>query len=129
MKLGIPGQKPATPEDFQRVYGDCLKNFQWARDYFPDDWEFYFNVGNALYNLGRKSESVVEYKKASELNPLGVDVFFNWSVATFELKDYYEASKLFQKVLDLDPNRQGAKDGLDYLKKIGFLSAPDPTKD
>jgi hypothetical protein len=125
MKAGIPGQKPATAEDFQRVYGACLESFEWARDYFPTDWEFPFNVGNALYNLGRKTEATLEYKKASILNPGGVDIFFNWSVAAFESKDYFEASKLFQKVLEMDPNRQGAKDGLDYLKKIGFLKESD----
>lgn len=128
MKEGIPGQKPATAEDFQRVYGACLESFQWARDYFPTDWEFPFNVGNALYNLGRKPEAALEYRKASELNPEAVDVFFNWSVAVFESKDYFEASRLFQKVLEMDPNRQGAKDGLDYLKKIGFLKSPTPTQ-
>lgn len=125
MKVGIPGRKPATPEDFQRVYGKCLEHFQWARDYYPTDWEFPFNVGNALYNLGRKAEAGSEYRRASELNPNGVDIYYNWSVAAFESKDYFTAVKLFQKVLDLDPGRQGAKDGLDYLKKIGFLKATD----
>jgi tetratricopeptide (TPR) repeat protein len=81
-----------------------------------------------LYNLGRKPEAALEYRKASELNPEAIDVFFNWSVAVFESKDYFEASRLFQKVLEMDPNRQGAKDGLDYLKKIGFLKAPTPTQ-
>jgi len=124
MKAGTTGGRPATPEEILGVYGECLQNFQWARDYYPTDWEFSFNVGNALYNLGRKGEATREYNRASLINPDGVDIFYNWGVASFESKDYFTASKMFQKVLEMDPSRKSAQEGLDYLKTIGFLQDP-----
>lgn len=124
LKKQKPGQTPATSEMIERLYHQCLQHYQWAQKFFPDDGQFAFNIGNANYYLGRKQEATVWYRKSVQLLPEFTDAYFNWAVAAFEDHDYNSAAKLFQKVLELDPSRQAAKDGLKYLKDIRFI--PDP---
>jgi hypothetical protein len=121
LKKSKPGQTPAGPETIERLYRQCLEHYQWAQKFFPDDGQFAFNVGNANYYLGRKQEAAVWYRRAVDQLPEFTDAYFNWAVAVFEEHDYNSAAKLFQKVLELDPTRQGAKDGLKYLKDIRFI--------
>jgi len=128
MKAGIPGQKPAEGEDFDRVYGKCLANYQWAEAFFPTDYEFSFNIGNAYYNLNRKPEAINWYRRCTDLKPDFTDGYYNWAVAAFQSTDFYEAARLFNKVLELDPKRQGALEGMKYLKAIKVVpDAPEGT--
>ena len=116
-----PG-KPQRPEDFlksQYFYRECVKNFQWAVQWAPQNPQFAYNLGNAWYHIGHSSEAMDCFSKATQLNPRYTEAYFNWAVTALGAGDYAKAKELFGKVLELDPDHAEARRGLDYLKQLG----------
>jgi tetratricopeptide (TPR) repeat protein len=104
-------------DEYQRSYHQYL----WAQEWDGTDAMYPYNVGNALYHLGRKYESTQWYERATSMNPHYPEAYFNWAVAEMELGQYQKSGELFQKVIDLKPDYPDAKRGLDYLKTQGVF--------
>lgn len=99
--------RPVPAEELERLYQGCYENFLWSSEWFPDDHEYAFNVGNALFNLGHIAESTRWYEKAVKLEPRFVNAYFNWGVAEYQMAQYQKAGGLFEQVLARDAEIQG----------------------
>jgi len=117
-------KKPVTEALLAGLYQNCYSNFRWASDWAPDDHEFTFNVGNALYNLGRTVDSTVWYERSTRQAPEYANAFYNWGVAEYQLGNYQKAGQLFDEVLRLEPERQEADKALQYLMFQGWYRRP-----
>jgi hypothetical protein len=100
-------------------YGKSLDSFQWAEQWDPGNAQYAYNLGNACYHVGRVSDALAWYEKATQLNPQYTIAYFNWAVVALQTGDYAKAGKLFEKVLKLQPDHAEARRGLDFLEKQG----------
>lgn len=100
-------------------YKKCLENFQWAEQWDPEDAQFNYNLGNACFHVGRFSEAMGWYEKATQFNPRYASAYFNWAITAMQTGDTAKARELFGKVLELDPHNAQAQRGLDTLAQTG----------
>ncbi len=110
-----PGAKGAELTAIQGDYQKSYDHFYWAEQWAPEDPQYAYNTGNALFHLDRPNDSVIWYAKAVKLNPQYTMAYFNWAVADMKLGDNQKAGDLLAKVLELSPEYPAAKTGLDYL--------------
>jgi tetratricopeptide (TPR) repeat protein len=66
--------------------------------------EVAFNLGNALYALGRGEEACAAYALATELDPEYVEAWNNLGNALSVLARHTEAIRCFQRALELEPD-------------------------
>lgn len=104
-------------DEYQKSY----RQYLWAQEWDNIDAMYPYNVGNALYHLGRKYEATQWYERATAMNPQYAEAFFNWAITDMEIGQYQKSGELFQKVIDLKPDYPDAKRGLDYLKTQGVF--------
>ncbi len=124
--LGDEAKAKVTPrsaaQDLLREeqdYQKSFENYQWAVTCDPHDALFEFNLGNACFNLGRPSDAMACFDKATRLNPRYTEAYFNEAVIALQSRDFAKARELFGKVLELDPTHAEARRGLDYLTQLG----------
>ena len=110
--------------EIQRDYTKSYDHFEWAQQWDPSDHLYAFNLGNSLYHLGRKEESLMWYQKTVDLKPDYAGGYFNYAVAAMDTGHYPKAGELFQKVLKLKPDYPQAKQGLDYIVSLGQFKTP-----
>jgi len=108
-------KKPPSDQELTRLYQNCYRHFIWATQWFPDDNEFNYNVGNALFNLGRIADATQWYAKSAECNPKYADNLYNWGVAEYQLAHFQRAGELFDRVLKLNPDKKEADDAVKYM--------------
>jgi tetratricopeptide (TPR) repeat protein len=65
--------------------------------------ELAFNLGNVLYRLGRKEESVQRFLQAVELEPAFIESWNNLANAFFDIDRPEEAVRALRKALAVDP--------------------------
>jgi tetratricopeptide (TPR) repeat protein len=65
--------------------------------------EDYINEGNAYYNLGEYQEAITSYKKAIEIDPENVDVYFALGDSEWRACNYPEALESYGKITVIDP--------------------------
>ncbi len=82
----------------------------------------------AINNLANIYYAKKDYARARDLyldsikyNPNGVESLYNLGAVYFMLKQYPQAALEFQKVLEIDPNYQLAKDWLQKMKSFGLV--------
>jgi hypothetical protein len=115
--LSKAGDILAIQQDYQK----SLDSFLWAEQWDPEDAQYAYNTGNACYHIGRVSDALGWYEKATRLNPQYTVAYFNWAVVALQTGDYSTAGRLFEKVLALQPDHAEAKRGLDFLVQKGFF--------
>ncbi len=71
----------------------------------PED---YFNLGVDYYYKEAYGKSKEAFEKAIELEPDGVDAWYNRGVALGDLEQYEEAVKSSDKAIELKPGHTGA---------------------
>jgi tetratricopeptide (TPR) repeat protein len=78
----------------------------------PQDPDFAFNTGNALYELGRIEDAAAAYAKAVAIDPNYVNAWYNGGVTLVKLGRIPEAKNWFHKAVELDPSRTDAANAL-----------------
>ncbi len=73
-----------------------------------NDAYFYYNRGNAKYDLQDYDGAILDYNKSIELNPNDAYFYNNRGNAKNNLKDYYGAILDFNKAIELNPNYEYA---------------------
>jgi tetratricopeptide (TPR) repeat protein len=86
----------------------------------PSFVEAHYNLANTLQELGRIDEAIAGYKTAIGYKANFVDAYFNLASSQLYKNDLGEASKYYQKVMDIDQADQGLKAGV-HLAVINFL--------
>ncbi len=90
-------------------YGEAVEAYQKALALDPKNVDVRVDMGTCLKNSGRPQLAVEEYRKAIKLNPNHLYAHRNMGVVlAFDLKDKKEATKEFEKYLELAPNAPDA---------------------
>jgi tetratricopeptide (TPR) repeat protein len=82
-------------------YDEAIEKYDEAIRYNPDNFEAYYNRGNAKASLRRYEEAIEDYTKAIEINPRYADAFANRGQMKFYLNDRDGACKDWQEAFDL----------------------------
>ncbi|MCY2931367.1 MAG: tetratricopeptide repeat protein [Planctomycetota bacterium] len=93
-------------------FPQAVEQFREAIRLQPDFADAHYDLGNALYKLGRKEgrleEAVEEYKDALRIKPKDADALGNLSLVLVDLKRYDEAIECCRKVLQIRPKSADA---------------------
>ena len=96
------------------------------RDSDPMNFNYWFDKGNDLSDLGKYNEAIKAYDKASEINPKNAKVWDNKGDALSHLSKYDEAITAYDKSLEIQPNNIEAWSG---KQRISTTRKPSIFKD
>lgn len=88
----------AKSNDFQ----NALVKFQNSLDEKLSDKKLaqvYYNIGVCFYRLNQPSKAVIEFEKATKLNPNYAKVYYGLGMALVDLKDFEKAESNFLKAI------------------------------
>ncbi|WP_248723775.1 tetratricopeptide repeat protein [Seonamhaeicola sp. ML3] len=88
------------------------------------DADSYFNRGNARFSLKDLEGAKSDYAKAFELDPYFVDALYSLACVKYDLEEYVEAIKDFNKVLKIAPNSPKV-----YMLRAASFKAIDRPKE
>jgi Ca-activated chloride channel family protein len=96
-------------------YDAAMQRYVEALVELPESAEIRFNLGNALYRLGRYPEAVEEYQKARSAADAGLSqaAQFNLGNTHFRMGRFEQAVVAFEQALRLDPGDLDAKRNLE----------------
>jgi eukaryotic-like serine/threonine-protein kinase len=81
----------------------ALPEFQKVTEIAPDNPAGYFDVGGLYLRDGKYSESIPQFQKALTLAQ-DADTYSNLGTAYFWLKNYDQATKMYEKAVEMRPN-------------------------
>jgi len=86
-------------------YNEAIEAYTKALELDPKNVNVRVDLGTCYRYAGKSDLAVREYKKALEYDPNHINGHKNMAVVlTYDLKDYKQALKEFEKVLVLEPN-------------------------
>lgn len=95
-------------------YDEAIDKFKLTVHINPEFSDAHCNWGLALMNKGRLREAVSKFKQASKLNPNDPKIFLNYGLVLEQLNYSEDATKMYNKVIDLvAPESQNSCDCLD----------------
>ena len=96
-----------------KKYYKAIKLYEKAIDVNPSNATFaYNNMGNCLSKIGEKEEAINSYKKSTEQDTENIDPLWNLSLIYNQVKRYDLTIELYQKILKIDKQHQGANHNL-----------------
>jgi tetratricopeptide (TPR) repeat protein len=101
VRFNMLGASAQAAKDGARAV-EFFKRASWLA---PERAEFSYNLGNLLYQLGRKEEAAEAFAQSSIADPKNTNCWYNRGVIFFELGRLSEAHSCFQRAHDLDPGR------------------------
>ncbi len=69
----------------------------------PNDYEAYYNMGNAYFYLKEYDNASTAYQKAIEINPKDAELYYSTGLAYDKLKEYDNAITAYQKAIEINP--------------------------
>ncbi len=81
----------------------ALPEFQKVTELAPDNPLGYADIGSLYLREGKWSESIPQFQKALALVP-DADTYSNLGTAYFFLKNYDQATKMYEKAVEMTPN-------------------------
>lgn len=102
-------------------YRMALIDYEKAKDILPEYHNIYYGIGVTLMQLDRDSEAVNLFKKAIGMKAYDADFHVGLASAHHRLGNKLEARSAYESALDIDPDREDARQGLMGLEgmKIG----------
>jgi tetratricopeptide (TPR) repeat protein len=101
----------------QGNYEEAIKEYKEAIRLDPKVMTSYINLGNMYqYSLDKKDEAVKVYQEAISQNPDSADAYVLLGILYESSGDKDSAKKNFQEVLDMQPENQAAKAGMERIK-------------
>jgi len=95
-------------EELQR-WDEAVASYRRAGALHPENPDYPFNRGNALYGQGRKKEAIAAFEEAVQLDPAYVNGWYNLGVTRYQTGDTEAAQAAFRRVLALDPSRSDVR--------------------
>jgi tetratricopeptide (TPR) repeat protein len=90
------GEETKTPVQLEQEARETLKES-------PNDPQLHYQLGNALYDQGRREEAAASYERAIEIKPDFVKALVNLGVVLNESSKSEEAIKYFNKAEAIAP--------------------------
>ena len=88
----------------------------------PNAWMVHYNLGEALWQAGRREESITQYEQALELNPDYAEAHFNLGFALVQLGKVPEGIGQYEQALRINPDYAEAHYNLgDVLWRTGQI--------
>ena len=81
----------------------ALPEFQKVTEIAPDNSIGFLDLGSLYLRDGKWSESIPQFQKALALSP-DADTYSNIGTAYFFLKNYDQATKMYEKAVEMTPN-------------------------
>jgi tetratricopeptide (TPR) repeat protein len=88
---------------YKKEYNEAIRWYDKAIEIDYNNFDLWFNKGNALDELGKYKEAIKCYDKALELNPNDVYAWNNKGYSLYSLGNKVEAIKCYDKALELNP--------------------------
>ena len=101
----------ALTDDAER-YEEAVVHCRKAIELDPQDSAPYYNLGNALYKLGKAGDAIEAYREAIKIKPDYLNAHYNLGNVLAEQRHLDDAIALYGKVLELDPRHAGANNNL-----------------
>jgi len=101
----------AVTDDAER-YEEAVVHCRKAIELDPQDSAPYYNLGNALYKLGKAGDAIEAYREAIKIKPDYLNAHYNLGNVLAEQRHLDDAIALYGKVLELDPRHAGANNNL-----------------
>lgn len=90
-------------------FNEAIDAYQKALDIDPKNVDVRVDMGTCYRNAGKPEVAVKEYRKALEINPQHLNGNKNLGVVlAYDLRDYAQAVKAFEKALEIAPNAPDA---------------------
>lgn len=100
-------------------FNEAIDAYQKALDIDPKNVNVRVDMGTCYRNIGKPDVAVKEYRKALEFNPQHFNGNRNLGVVlAYDLRDYAQAVKAFEKALEIAPNAQGAEQLRQEVQKL-----------
>lgn len=87
-----------------RIYHDPVALWRDTLAKNPGSWMVHYNLGEALWQVGRRDESIAEYKQALKLDPDSAEAHFNLGLALVQLGRFSEGIAQYEQSLQLNPD-------------------------
>jgi tetratricopeptide (TPR) repeat protein len=95
-----------------RDYHSTVSIWQDTLQKRPTDPRAYYNLGNALAQIGRVQEAMDRYQQALRIKPDYAEAEYNWAVALDKLGRVQEAIPHYEQVVRLEPDDAEAQNNL-----------------
>lgn len=100
-------------------FNEAIDAYQKALDIDPKNVDVRVDMGTCYKNIGKPDIAVKEYRKALEFNPQHLHAHQNLGVVlAYDLKDYAQAVKEFEKALAVAPNAPSAGQLKQEIEKL-----------
>lgn len=110
--LGVRYNVLGVGEEDAKRYPQALDLYSHAARLAPEDPNFAFNRGNALYEVGRREEAADAFLTSVKIDPGYINGWYNRGVTLFQMGRVQEAHDCFLKAHQLDPARSDLMDAL-----------------
>lgn len=83
---------------------EAVTNFDWALLLDPQNFEAYYNRGNAYVAIGDFEQARLNYQEALKLNPKSASTLYNCGISLQNLKQFRHAIQYYDAALAIQPN-------------------------
>ena len=99
-------------------YKEAILDYKEAIVLKNDVYQYHYNLANAFYETKQYEQGINYYSSAQILNPYDSDIYTNrgrlYMLTSLNKLAYYD----FIRALEINPNDQDAKNGINYLNKV-----------
>lgn len=127
LKLGRTDETFEQTQKLFRIVEESISAKNWAKalancerlvKLVPKSFNARLYLANIYFTVGRVGDAIGEYIKAQEIDPNNPSLAANLGLAYFETKQLELAKNQFQKLLQVDPKNELAKQKIDEINKI-----------
>jgi len=97
-------KEQSSDEFFNEIEADDTEEIE----FYSDDAETLFEMGNSYFQLGNYQEAIAEYTQVIQFCPDSAEAYYNRGVAHAHLKDYQVAVADFTEAIQLTPDNDDA---------------------
>lgn len=111
-------EKIYTSAEEHKMQGELLKaseEYKKLLDKEPDNIDAQIDLADIFYILGEIDRSIEHYEKVVKLKPNYGLILYRLGISYFRATKFYKAISVLDRVIELDPEHQGAKDKLGNL--------------
>jgi len=98
-------------------YKLALEYFTMAHKFYPQDYEYLYNMGTSYFNLGDIDKSVELFRQTIDMNPKYENAWYNLGVVYYKQNKLKDALDCFMTIKSINPGRTDINPTIEYLEK------------